>query len=76
MKCIESCDSILFPWHVFFLGVRLYVSQAYRKMDVTREQGAYQFVAWHWEKYSCHSKLVCNGAILETISGMAPSTHP
>ena len=23
-----------------------------------------------------HSKLVCNGAILETISGMAPSTHP
>ena len=40
MRCVVFCGSTSFPWLVFFFessAVRAYDSQAYRKMDVTRE---------------------------------------
>ena len=40
MRCVVSCGSTSFPWLCFLLwnsAVRVYDSQAYRKMDVTRE---------------------------------------
>ena len=57
-------------------AVKLHDSQAYRKMDVTRERIV---VSWNGEKYSFHSKLVStlsvaavSCAILESISGLEP----
>ena len=41
MRCVVSCGSTSFPWLVFFFessAVRVHDSQAYRKMDVTRER--------------------------------------
>ena len=40
MRCVVSCGSTSFPWLVFFFGalLRVHDSQAYRKMDVTRER--------------------------------------
>ena len=40
MRCVVSCVSTSFPWLVFFFwssAVRVHDSQAYRKMDATRE---------------------------------------
>ena len=80
MRCIVSCGSTSFPWLVFIWNsaVRVQDSQAYRKMDVTREciscilelreillsiQTGFSLV---------HAAVVC--AILESISGLEPSS--
>ena len=40
MRCVVSCGNTSFLWLVFYVwssAVRVHDSQAYRKMDVTRE---------------------------------------
>ena len=79
MGCIlASCDSISFPWLVFFFAVRAYDSQACEQMDVTRESISRILELREWPLsfqtgFSLVSAdVIC--AILESISGFEPSS--
>ena len=80
MRCIVSCSSTSFPWLVFFgaLAVRVHDSQAYRKMDVTRERISRilelrEILLSIQTGFSLvNAAVVC--AILKSISGFEPSS--
>ena len=82
MRCVISCGSTSFPWLVFFFGapaVRVHDSQAYRKMDVTREHIScilelreYSLLSLQTGFNLVNAAVVC--AILESILGLEPSS--
>ena len=80
MRCIVSCGSTSFPWLVFFFEtlLRVYDSQAYRKMDVTREHISHilelrQILLLFQTGFNLvNAAVVC--AILGNISGLKPSS--
>ena len=53
-----SCDSISYPWLVFFFGAQLRGSMIRKHTRRWMWQESASDVFWKWEKNSCHSKLV------------------
>ena len=79
MGCIlASCDSISFPWLVFFFAVRAYDSQACEQMDVTRESISRILELREWPlSFQTGFSLVSADvlwAIRVSISGFKPSS--
>ena len=79
MSCVVSCSSASFPWLVFFFvssAGRVHDSQAYRKMDVTRERVSNilevreMLLSFQIGFDLVNAAVVC--AILESISGLEP----
>ena len=74
----EMCS--ILRYHLFSMAcillwssaLRVRDSQAYRKMDVTRERIS---LSWSCEKYSCHSKLVSTlSMLLLSVTTDGPQT--
>ena len=80
MRCTVSCSSTSFPWLVFFFGalLRVHDSQAYRKMDVTRDRISRilelrkVLLSFQTGFNLVNAAVAC--AILENISGLEPSS--
>ena len=78
MRCIVSCGSTSFPWLILFAALQRggHDSQAYTKMDVTRERISHilelreMFLSIQTGFSLVDAAVVC--AILECISGLEP----
>ena len=77
MRCIVSCGSTSFPWLLRSSSVRVHESQAYRKMDVTREHISCVLelrevlLSFQTGFNLVTAAVAC--AVLESISGLEPS---
>ena len=74
MRCVVFCGSTSFSWLVFFFGALLWGSMVHKHTGRWMWRGSVSVVSWNWEKDPCHPNAAVVSAILDSISGLEPSS--